>query len=40
MRKPWLWVLLNCFVGLSCALPLFLWARLRRMEAEERHAAF
>lgn len=40
MRRPWLWIVINCLVGLSCALPLFLYARLRRIEAEERHAAF
>ena len=27
--KPWLFVVLNLVIGLSCALPLFLWARER-----------
>lgn len=25
--KPWLFIVLNLFVGLSCALPAYLWAR-------------
>lgn len=25
--RPWIFVLLNLLIGLSCALPLFLWAR-------------
>ena len=27
--KPWLFVVINLLIGLSCALPLFLWARER-----------
>lgn len=27
--KPWLFIVLNLFVGLSCALPAYLWARAR-----------
>ena len=27
VRRPWIYVLLNLLIGLSCALPLFLWAR-------------
>lgn len=27
--RPWLFVVLNLVIGLSCALPLFLWARER-----------
>jgi hypothetical protein len=29
VRQRWLYVALNLVVGLSCALPLFLWARAR-----------
>lgn len=29
VRRLWLYVVLNLAVGLSCALPLFLWARSR-----------
>ncbi len=29
VRRPWIYVVLNLAVGLSCALPLFLWARAR-----------
>ena len=25
--KPWLYIVLNLTIGLSCALPLYLWAR-------------
>jgi hypothetical protein len=32
MSSPWLYVVLNLLVGLSCALPLFLWSRSRRLE--------
>jgi fluoride ion exporter CrcB/FEX len=24
--KPWLFIVLNLFIGLSCALPAYLWA--------------
>lgn len=27
VRRPWIFLLLNLLIGLSCALPLFLWAR-------------
>lgn len=27
VRRPWLFVVVNLTIGLSCALPLFLWAR-------------
>jgi hypothetical protein len=27
VSRPWVYVLVNLFIGLSCALPLFLWAR-------------
>ncbi len=27
--RPWIYMLINLGVGLSCALPLFLWARER-----------
>lgn len=30
---PWLFILLNLAIGLSCALPAYLWARERRREA-------
>ena len=40
LRHAWAWIPLNCFVGLSCALPLFLYMRQRRLETEQRHAAF
>jgi hypothetical protein len=29
VARPWLYVLVNLLIGLSCALPLFLWARER-----------
>lgn len=29
VSRPWLYVLLNLVVGLSCALPYWLWARER-----------
>lgn len=29
IARPWLYVVLNLAIGLSCALPLFLWARER-----------
>ncbi len=29
VRRPWIYVALNLAVGLSLALPLFLWARAR-----------
>lgn len=25
--RPWLYILLNLVIGLSCALPLYLWSR-------------
>jgi hypothetical protein len=31
--KPWLFVLLNLCIGLSCALPAYLYARARAAEA-------
>jgi hypothetical protein len=34
MRHNWLYIPLNCFVGLSCALPLFLYNRARKLEAK------
>lgn len=27
--KPWVFIALNLFIGLSCALPAYLWARAR-----------
>lgn len=27
VSRPWMYVLVNLAIGLSCALPLFLWAR-------------
>lgn len=33
VARPWLYVVLNLAVGLSCALPLYLWARARAPEA-------
>ncbi len=32
--KPWLFVLLNLTIGLSCALPGYLYANLRRAESK------
>jgi hypothetical protein len=29
VERAWIFVLINLFIGLSCALPLFLWARER-----------
>lgn len=29
VSRPWVYVLINLAIGLSCALPLFLWARER-----------
>lgn len=29
VARPWLYVLINLTIGLSCALPLFLWERER-----------
>ena len=34
LRHAWAWIPLNCFVGLSCALPLFLYVRQGKLEAE------
>ncbi len=31
--KPWLYILMNLFIGLSCALPAYLYTRARRNEA-------
>lgn len=39
LKRAWLWIVLNCFVGLSCALPLFLYVRQRRLEALGTHAS-
>ena len=33
VRRPWVFVLVNLLIGLSCAFPLFLWARERRKTA-------
>ena len=27
VARPWIYVIVNLTIGLSCALPLFLWAR-------------
>jgi len=27
VKRPWVFVVVNLSIGLSCALPLFLWAR-------------
>ncbi len=32
VRKPWAFVVINLLIGLSCALPLFLWARERALK--------
>lgn len=29
MRRPWVYLLISCFIGLSCALPLYLYMRER-----------
>jgi len=34
VARPWLYVIVNLLIGLSCALPLFLWAREGRLAAE------
>lgn len=34
VARPWLYVVVNLFIGLSCALPLFLWAREGRLAAQ------
>jgi len=34
MSAPWLYVLVNLLIGLSCALPLFLWARERALQGD------
>jgi len=31
--RPWAYVAVNLLIGLSCALPLFLWARQRALAA-------
>jgi ketosteroid isomerase-like protein len=37
--RPWLYVAVNLFVGLSCALPLYLWRRARITEERSSPAA-
>lgn len=32
VARPWLYVVVNLVIGLSCALPLFLWARDRNAQ--------
>ena len=39
VARPWLYVLVNLLIGLSCALPLFLWARERSARATLAHEA-
>ncbi len=34
LRHAWAYIPLNAFVGLSCALPLFLYFRARRLQDE------
>lgn len=34
MGRLWVYVIVNLLIGLSCALPLFLWAREGRLAAE------
>ena len=34
VARPWVFVVLNLAIGLSCALPLFLWARERALERQ------
>jgi len=29
VKRPWVYVVVNLLIGLSCAVPLFLWARER-----------
>ncbi len=36
VARPWVFVLLNLVIGLSCALPLFFWARERALAAAAR----
>lgn len=31
VARPWVYVAVNLLIGLSCALPLFLWARQRAL---------
>lgn len=31
--KPWLYILINCTIGLSCALPLYLYMRERQLSS-------
>jgi hypothetical protein len=38
VARPWIFVLINLLIGLSCALPLFLWARERRALARAKLA--
>ena len=35
MSKPWLYILVSCLLGLSCALPLFLYFRSRHLETAD-----
>ena len=34
MGHAWIWIPLNCVIGLSFALPMFLYMRARRLEAQ------
>lgn len=34
VTRPWIFVVVNLVIGLSCALPLFLWARERALERQ------
>ena len=36
VARPWLYVVINLLIGLSCALPLFLWAQDRASLREAR----
>ena len=38
ISRPWVYVILNLAIGLSCALPLSLWA-IERKATRERHFA-
>lgn len=35
LKRPWIWILINCLLGLSCALPLFLYLRAHKMETQQ-----
>jgi hypothetical protein len=39
VARPWLYVVVNLTIGLSCALPLFLWARERAIGGTATTAA-